>query len=451
MNIVGSVQAHYSLMLDKEQKKFISTIVRCKRTLHGLLNPLLVYLSERVSYQFVLRFSPISVAYLIEDKDTVESLATRIIFPRCMYGGREQICLKMWRPCINGVYDTLNKCDRIRYLTEGIDFNARLAQNVYLGIAPVNVGKKAIWVGRLIKEPKETMLDSEREYALVMKRLDETWRLDHQLAQGLSERKGMEFLAREIASIHNSLDPSPADRGDTGSITAKVLLNIALFDQALSALIPDPAGLPAIDTEEYRPVEHSMRRAVAALPEYFEFRHRKGHIRRCHGDLKATNLWVLPPTKHASQQLLALDCVDFNPTFCHIDTLSDVAMLLIDIETRLKGFGEQSQQKFLMENCVEQFLKAYLEAMKEKRNDKIVKALLEFYMTEKAVVCAYMNILYDGLPTAGIGYLKTALRHAQQLEKYVNEIEKVAVSSTYHRPNASKSFKPKPLRMVQRV
>lgn len=72
-------------MLDKEQKKFISIVVRCKRTLHGLLNPFLVYLSERVSYQLVLRFSPINVAYPIEDKDTVESLATRIIFPRCLY------------------------------------------------------------------------------------------------------------------------------------------------------------------------------------------------------------------------------------------------------------------------------------------------------------------------------------------------------------------------------
>jgi aminoglycoside phosphotransferase family enzyme len=449
MNIIESVQPHYLFKRVKEQKKYSDFVVRCRKTLRRLLNPLLVQLSELTGYQLVLRFSPMSVAYPIEDEDILASPATMIIFPRSLNGGREQICLKMWQPCINGVYNTLDKCNRLQFLTEGINFNARLARDVYLGIAPVSIGKNAIWIGKLIKEPGGKMLSPNREYALVMKRLDEAWRLDHQLTQGLSSREGMEFLAREIARIHNSLDPSPADKGDTASITTKVALNMELFAQALTCLKNISTGSPVIDIESYRLVERSMKRAVGVLKEYFEFRRSKGHIRRCHGDLKATNLWVLPPTKHTSQQLLALDCVDFNPTFCHIDTLSDVAMLLIDIETRLKGFGEQSQQKFLPENCVQQFLIAYLETMKEKRNDKVVKALLEFYMTEKAVICAYMNILYDGLPTAGIGYLNTALRHAQQLKIYVNEIEKTVQSSSHRGSKANKSFKLKPLSMVQ--
>ena len=41
-------------------------------------------------------------------------------------------------------------------------------------------------------------------------------------------------------------------------------------------------------------------------------------------------------------------------------------------------------------------------------------------MTEKAMVCAYMSILYDGLPTLGEKYLQVILAHSQELAKHLS-------------------------------
>jgi len=43
--------------------------------------------------------------------------------------------------------------------------------------------------------------------------------------------------------------------------------------------------------------------------------------------------------------------------------------------------------------------------------------LLEYYMTEKAMICAFMSILYDQLPTLGEKYLDVAFAHAQRLQR----------------------------------
>jgi hypothetical protein len=42
---------------------------------------------------------------------------------------------------------------------------------------------------------------------------------------------------------------------------------------------------------------------------------------------------------------------------------------------------------------------------------------LEYYMTEKAMICAFMSILYDQLPTLGEKYLDVAFAHAQKLQR----------------------------------
>src|SRR5260370_41514472 len=120
--------------------------------------------------------------------------------------------------------------------------------------------------------------------------------------------------------------------------------------------------------------------------------------KRCHGDLKATNLWVRPKSslgglKKNGQELIALDCVDFNPDFCHIDTLSDVAMLAIDIEMHLTSKTDNSINARFGQKLAEHFLYTYLEEAKER--SEAVWPLLEYYMTEKSMVCAYVSILYD--------------------------------------------------------
>src|SRR5712692_1987106 len=61
------------------------------------------------------------------DKD-LKSPATRVMFSNSN-DVRQQICLKMWLECNNGVYDTADLVRCTEYLLEGLKFNRRSASD----------------------------------------------------------------------------------------------------------------------------------------------------------------------------------------------------------------------------------------------------------------------------------------------------------------------------------
>jgi aminoglycoside phosphotransferase family enzyme len=120
------------------------------------------------------------------------------------------------------------------------------------------------------------------------------------------------------------------------------------------------------------------------------------------------------------RKFFPIDCIDFNPDFCHIDTLSDLAMLVIDLEMHFETdwlklnrcSNEQEQER---KSLTTYFLDCYFREMQE---DKAKwDPLLGYYMTEKSMVCAYVSILYDERPLIGKKYLEVSHFHAQKLAK----------------------------------
>ncbi len=362
-------------------------------------------------------------------KHQIVSQATRVIFTSTS-SPVIPLCLKMWQPCNNGVYITensekantldLKKCRD--YLIEGWNFNRRFAANVYLGFFPVlGEDDHNDWIkcGSLIKTPAK--LKPDEHYVLVMKALRQNWRLDHHLcSNSFHGPEGIKFLAQKVAHMHKQLKCSGKNTGGPEQIRAKLELNLQQFDQALKKCATGSAC--------YQSISVSMKGAYDVCEPYFEQRRKDGYIKRCHGDLKAVNLWLCPkrglafprksPNMH-SWQLIALDCVDFNEDFCHIDTLSDIAMLAMDLEMRLtQRLGQQCGKRL-----VGTFLDTYLREVKD--TSELARLLLEYYIIEKAIVCAYMSILYDGLPSLGNKYLAIALAHTKKLEaklKLVNQV-----------------------------
>ena len=345
---------------------------------------------------------------------SLESPATEVMFNNSNPVLRN-ICLKTWLSCENALYSTSNLSNCTTYLLEGLYFNRRFAPDVYLGIAPVlHKDEHSLTCGPLIKEPQLASIQLEQQYVLVMKRLDDSNRLDHQLELSqLANTSGMEFLATTIAEIHQGLERSPQAMGAIELLEAKLDTNLAIFQDALKDL-PDKKH----DIEQYATMSRLMKDFIHIHAELFRQRFKDKPPRRCHGDLKATNLWVEKDHRRNSQnrnryhRLFALDCIDFRPDFCHIDTLSDVAMLAVDLEMRLTfTCGWQCGQQL-----TSHFLSTYLIEAKEGNN---VRPLLEYYMTEKAMVGAFMSIQFDKLPTLGEKYLRVARAHAKKLKKYL--------------------------------
>jgi len=321
------------------------------------------------------------------------------------------------------------------YLIDGLAFNRRFAQferpgfnwrfakNVYLGIAPVTLSKdtKKIRRGQLIWTPEKSQLEPGVKYALIMQRLNRHWHLDYQLGQSKSGKGvSLDFLAKEIAQMHKRLEKSPANYGTHEGILSKLKLNCELFLEALGKLSNGKDNLI-----KYGWITKLMTQSCRAYEDLFRRRHQNGHIHRCHGDLKSTNLWVRPAKTiffglmKYPQQLLALDCIDFNPEFCHIDTLSDIAMLAIDIEMHSLDKRYVAEDMDYGQGFAYYFLNSYL---RDYGQDEDAWPLLQYYMTEKAMVCAYVSILYDGLPALGEKYLDIASAHARQLQEFLGTL-----------------------------
>lgn len=349
--------------------------------------------------------------------DEIISPATRVIIGK-VKGSRKRLCVKMWRYLKDNLYDLRDESDRTSYLLEGLNFNRRFNRGIYPGIALLkehNERTGEIRLGPLIKKPERGKL-KQGEYVLVMKYLHPAWRLDRQLHPGsLGTKAGMEFLARSISSMHKQLEHSPEEFGSAEDIQKKLHLNSEQF------MLSFPLG-----GEEKKRYEEICRDIVEAFDKYealFEKRYSERHIKRCHGDLKSTNLWTRPRKKFCIElrkfawQLFILDCVDFNSHFYHIDTLSDVAMLAVDLEMRLSSYQLDDKSEAYGQEMAMYFLNTYLAEMEEQ--GEAVWPLLEYYMTEKAMVCAYISKEYDKEPDLVYRYLQVFQRHAQHFLAHV--------------------------------
>src|SRR5579883_446165 len=351
----------------------------------------------------------------------IRSPATWIIFPATPYS---HLCLKLWSSCDDGLYFTRETSVCTNYLLEGLAFNRQFAPQVYLGIAPVQLlAERKLYCGKIIPFPEKEKLEKDRPYALVMRRLPDSWRLDHYLYDGkqlyngtLATYQGMDFLARSIAEIHGQLKSATTALDTLRYTEEKLSLNRELFKKALYMLKAD------METCKY--INSLMERAYRQLTKLFEERIRQKHIKRCHGDLKTANLWVQPENtgdngfEKRERQLLLLDCVDFDARFCNIDTLSDVAMLAVDLEMRIDRASLRNVTSHRGKTQALSFLRNYLYYASEQDKEETWR-LLEYYMTEKAMICAYMSVLYDRLFTYGRRYVEVALSHANSLEKHL--------------------------------
>lgn len=130
----------------------------------------------------------------------------------------------------------------------------------------------------------------------------------------------METLAGTIARFHVSAEISrdPAYADNLGYVIGSNRANMGRFEAALGA-----QGLAAY--------EALITGAKALADAHIRTRFENGWVRRCHGDLHLGNILV-----EAGRPVL-FDCIEFNPRLMHIDTLYDLAFLLMDL-----GFRGQS-------------------------------------------------------------------------------------------------------------
>ena len=338
----------------------------------------------------------------------------------------QEYVFKLLKPYDDARYHLERLSNRHACLVEGLYLNRNFTEDIQLGLARYckldrRRDKLSLFIGEIIKKPILEELDPDSEYVLVMRKLPQKYRLDYLLEEGnsFSHQYYEQVLTQFLWNIHAnpSFPEIPIDSGeDWGSVTQierKLKYNLAIVEKPGD----DVKRKSVLRTEEYKQLlstSKSLKNILLPIfsqetyQQYFQQRREKRQIKRCHGDLKARNIWIFPSASNKKVNLWegvrVLDAIDFNPDFCFIDTLSDFAMLVADIRVR-------TNQQNLANHMVESYLR------RTNQLDQPDRFVLAYYLVEKAFIGACVSIMYDDQPTLGLRYLEATGSYLDELRR----------------------------------
>jgi len=266
------------------------------------------------------------------------------------------VVYKLKKPVDFGFLDYSTPARRKRFCEEEVRINGRYAPQLYLGVVPVTGSVDAPRIG----EGGEAI-----EYAVKMRRFDPSDQLDAIAKRGELTEALCDAVADMAAAMHSAAPPvDPAS--DFGS-PERVLVPMQENFDLMASLHKDTALTEAVAAvRAWTLAEH------ARLAPRLRRRKAEGFIRECHGDLHLHNMALF------EGRPMLFDAIEFNPYLSHIDVISDLAFLLMDLEYR--GALRQSRR----------ILNRYL----ERTGDYEAALLLPFYKTYRAMVRAKVLALH---------------------------------------------------------
>jgi aminoglycoside phosphotransferase family enzyme len=315
---------------------------------------------------------------------------------------------------------------------EALERNRVFSPEVYIGLASVDktVFEQAsvgdiIHIDEVLEQPSRQNLELGTEYVLLMKELPKDSRLDVLLGT-LDENTLQEHLlrlTRFIATGHLQLASSPLvqeeeQRGSYEQLQAKLLHNIELLDLVVAMnkkLNYDGSGQME---DMINWLKDNLSDLLTTIPYEYYFKQRvsERRIKLCHGDLKAPHIWIMRDNVELHREFIVVDAIDFNPMYSIIDSLSDFAMLVIDIQGRL-SLSLSPEKTTESSIFSDQMIECYLQlTAQESERDRTV---LYYYLVEKAIVSAGITLLYEDISDhqLGMSFLKVAIIRLKRLLK----------------------------------
>lgn len=233
--------------------------------------------------------------------------------------------------------------------------NRRLAPDVYLGVVPV-----ARSAGGVAVEGDGEVV----EWAVKMRRLPDDATLLARLRRGEVSTPVVEGLAERIAAFHAAAEGGEpvAAFGRFGVVAGNARENFAQAEPWVGRTVSRPVfdrlrALTEAALDRLRPLIE--RRAAAGVP------------RDTHGDLHLDHVYLFPD-RPPPNDLVVVDCVEFNDRFRFADPVADMAFLAMDL-----GFHGRR-------DLAGAFAAAYFRAAQDVEGEH----LLPFYTAYRAVVRA---------------------------------------------------------------
>ncbi len=212
--------------------------------------------------------------------------------------------------------------------------NQRTAPTLYLGVMAVVETVDGL---RLVEQADAADRGPIVDWVVKMARFDQSKLLSSMADRGALTAPLVEALAREVGRFHKEAEVCLSDGGPTRF--AEILeSNRKNFDPFIGAIYPQSLidGLGSLYADN-----------LAALSGLIERRRRSGWVRHCHGDLHLNNVVCL------DGEPVPFDCIEFNDQFARIDTLYDLAFLLMDLafratqDPRLAAYANAAMNAYL--------------------------------------------------------------------------------------------------------
>jgi aminoglycoside phosphotransferase family enzyme/predicted kinase len=186
-----------------------------------------------------------------------------------------------------------------------LEINRPFAPNIYLGVVAITKAAD----GALDINGSGTPI----EYAVEMRRFDDSRTLDHLAVQHRLNTDLAERLAETISASH--------------TIAAQVLSSawpgsILQWIDASVAALRNSKRFVAADVEDLSTLCHS---AFSRLEPLLAERAERGYVRRCHGDLHLANIVMI------DDKPVLFDAIEFDDRIATIDVLYDLAFPLMDL------------------------------------------------------------------------------------------------------------------------
>ena len=213
---------------------------------------------------------------------------------------------------------------RHRMCVEELRQNRRFAPGIYLDVVGI-ARSRGCW--KLVPETDPDVV----EYAVRMRRIDESQSLAARSRAGRLRLDQIEAVARRVAELHREAPAAAAPMQRVDDLRATLSENHATLSEAGAAIL-ERARLEA--------AEHFTAAVIDARGSALEARAGQGLIRDCHGDLRAEH--VILPEEGAPY---IFDCIEFDRSLREIDVAADLAFLVMD----LAALGEDEMSAALVD------------------------------------------------------------------------------------------------------
>lgn len=277
--------------------------------------------------------------------EPVETMETHI--SRIFLVGR--LAYKMKRAVRLPYADFSTPARRLTVCEKEVELNSRTAPGLYLGVR------------RITRAADDTVIfdgDGELIEAVVeMVRFDQQCLFDRMATAGKLTPELMTGVARMIALFHREV-PVIHSGGGAANMSGVLDINEAGFAES-----------HVFDAAEVGAFNQAFRARLASHAGLLDRRETAGKVRRCHGDLHLRNICLF------QGQPRLFDCIDFSDRIATVDTLYDLAFLLMDLwHSGHAHFANLIMNRYL-----------------DEADDEDGFSLLPFFMAVRAAVRAHVT------------------------------------------------------------